>query len=120
MAMEMTACSPSITFHLRKAHTLDLPQRTRPTQHSADIRQDRFGPQSPTPFPFYHQNTKTSTISTLLGPKENTYDHTHWKTRDPVRSPIDKPVRARLVVGSVTTSESLVLYVFLVATHLSF
>ena len=42
----------------------------------------------------------------------NTYDHTHWKTRDPVRSPIDKPVRARLVVGSVTTSESLVLYVF--------
>ena len=42
-----------------------------------------------------------------------TYDHTHWKTRDPVRSPIDKPVRARLVVGSVTTSESLVLYVFL-------
>ena len=42
----------------------------------------------------------------------STYDHTHWKTRDPVRSPIDKPVRARLVVGSVTTSESLVLYVF--------
>ena len=41
-----------------------------------------------------------------------TYDHTHWKIRDPVRSPIDKPVRARLVVGSVTTSESLVLYVF--------
>ncbi|KAK0620964.1 hypothetical protein B0T14DRAFT_587877, partial [Immersiella caudata] len=43
----------------------------------------------------------------------NTYDHTHWKTRDPVRSPIDKPVRAGLVVGSVTTSESPVLYVFL-------
>ena len=43
-----------------------------------------------------------------------TYDHTHWKTRDPVRSPIDKPVRARLVVGSVTTSESLVLYVLFV------
>ena len=41
-----------------------------------------------------------------------TYDHTHWRTRDPVRSPIDKSVRARLVVGSVTTSESLVLYVF--------
>ncbi|KAL2756869.1 hypothetical protein ACRALDRAFT_208783, partial [Sodiomyces alcalophilus JCM 7366] len=34
-----------------------------------------------------------------------TYDHTHWKARDPVRSPIDKPVRAGLVVGSVTTSE---------------
>jgi hypothetical protein len=44
-------------------------------------------------------------------PQIVTYDHTHWKARDPVRSPIDKPVRARLVVGSVTTSESLVLYV---------
>ena len=41
-----------------------------------------------------------------------TYDHTHWKTRDPVRTLIDKPMRARLVVGSMTTSESLVLYVF--------
>lgn len=39
---------------------------------------------------------------------------THRKTRDPVRSSIDKPLNARLVVGSVTTSESLVLYVFLV------
>ena len=46
-------------------------------------------------------------------PLAATYDHTHWRTRDPVRSPIDKPVRARLVVGSVTTSESLVLYVFM-------
>ncbi len=34
------------------------------------------------------------------------------QTRDPVRSPIDKPVRAKLVAGSVTTSESLVLLVF--------
>jgi hypothetical protein len=50
--------------------------------------------------------------STKLPPYTITYDHTHWSTRDPVRSPIDKPVRARLVVGSVTTSESLVLYVF--------
>ncbi|KAI3333122.1 hypothetical protein F4824DRAFT_473274 [Ustulina deusta] len=41
-----------------------------------------------------------------------TYDHTHWRTRDPVCSPIDKPMRAKLVVGSVTTSESLVLGVF--------
>ena len=47
-----------------------------------------------------------------------TYDHTHWRTRDPVRSPIDKPARARLVVGSVTTSESLVLYVFCPITKL--
>ncbi|KAK1991521.1 hypothetical protein LX36DRAFT_735285, partial [Colletotrichum falcatum] len=44
-------------------------------------------------------------------PKAVTYDHTHRRTRDPVRSPIDKPVRAGLVVGSVTTSEYLVLYV---------
>ena len=41
----------------------------------------------------------------------STYDHNHWKARDPVCSPIDKPVSARSVVGSVTTSESLVLYV---------
>ena len=40
------------------------------------------------------------------------YDHRHQKTRDPVRSPLDKLATARLVVGSVTTSESLVLYVF--------
>ena len=52
-------------------------------------------------------------INSKLKQLSNTYDHTHWRTRDPVRSPIDKPVRARLVVGSVTTSESLVLYVFL-------
>jgi hypothetical protein len=32
--------------------------------------------------------------------------------RSPVRSPIDKPVRGGLVVGSVTTSESPLLYVF--------
>ncbi|KAK3692681.1 hypothetical protein B0T22DRAFT_22334 [Podospora appendiculata] len=42
-----------------------------------------------------------------------TYDHTHLRTRHPVRSALDKQVRARLVVGWVTTSESLVLYVFL-------
>src|SRR4051794_24240362 len=44
----------------------------------------------------------------LIPTRPNTYDHRHWKTRDPVRSPIDKPATARLVVGSVTTSESLV------------
>ena len=37
-----------------------------------------------------------------------------WKARDPVRSPLDKPLTAALVVGSVTTSESVVLYVFAV------
>ncbi|UQC74736.1 uncharacterized protein CLUP02_01388 [Colletotrichum lupini] len=41
-------------------------------------------------------------------PQSTTYGHTHWKIRDPVRSPIDKPMRAGLVVGSVTTSEYLV------------
>ena len=43
----------------------------------------------------------------------NTYDHSLWRTRDPVRSPIDKPESAELVVGSVTTGESSVLYVFI-------
>ncbi|KAJ9161214.1 hypothetical protein NKR19_g2479 [Coniochaeta hoffmannii] len=41
-----------------------------------------------------------------------TYGHRRLKTRDPVRSPIDKQAIARLVLGWVTTGESLVLYVF--------
>ncbi|KAH9226079.1 hypothetical protein K456DRAFT_1934172 [Colletotrichum gloeosporioides 23] len=41
----------------------------------------------------------------------NTCGHTQWKTRDPVRSPNDKPLRAGVVVGSVTTGECLVLHV---------
>jgi hypothetical protein len=41
----------------------------------------------------------------------NTYDHNLQNARDPVRSPIDKLASAGLVVGSVTTSESPVLYV---------
>ena len=40
------------------------------------------------------------------------YDQRLWKARDPVRSPIDKPETARLVVGWGTTSEFLVLYVY--------
>ncbi|KAI0448711.1 hypothetical protein F5B21DRAFT_496710 [Xylaria acuta] len=28
-----------------------------------------------------------------------TYDHTHWRTRDPVRSPIDKLVRGSYSVA---------------------
>ena len=52
------------------------------------------------------------------------YDHRCWRIRDPVRSPIDKPATARLVVGSLTTSESLVLCVFFAFAsfflHLSF
>ena len=34
-------------------------------------------------------------------------NHTHWRAQDPIRSPMDKPVRGTLVVRSVTTSESL-------------
>jgi hypothetical protein len=43
----------------------------------------------------------------------STYDHSFQRTRDPVRSPIDKLESDRLVVGWVTTSESLLLYVLL-------
>jgi hypothetical protein len=40
-----------------------------------------------------------------------TYGHRRLRTRDPVRSPIDKQAIARLVLGWVTTGESLVSYV---------
>ena len=60
---------------------------------------------------------KKGGLSTVLRRDSSTYDHTIWKTRDPVRSPLVKPDRAGLVVGSVTTSESPVLYVL---TFLSF
>ena len=45
--------------------------------------------------------------------KTSTYDHRVWKTGLPVRSAVLKPHAGRLVVGWVTTSESLLLYVFL-------
>jgi hypothetical protein len=48
----------------------------------------------------------------------NTYDHRFEKIRDPVRSPLVKLGTGRLVVGSVTTSESLLLYVFFLAFFL--
>src|SRR4051812_37064876 len=57
---------------------------------------------------------------TIVRAVVDTYDHTHWKARDPVRSPIDKPVRAGPVVGWVTTSESPVLYVFFFGDPLFF
>src|SRR6478609_4852227 len=41
-----------------------------------------------------------------------TYDHRCMKAWDPVRSPLIKHVTGRLVVGSVTTSEYRLLYVF--------
>ena len=40
------------------------------------------------------------------------HGHTQWKIRHPVRSALDRPLRVELVVGSVTTSESSMLYVF--------
>ena len=48
-----------------------------------------------------------------------TYDHILLNTRDPVRSPIYKQQRAELVLGSVTTWESSVLYVLCFAPALS-
>jgi hypothetical protein len=52
------------------------------------------------------------TILGALRTLSSTYDHRCLKARDPVRSPIDKQTIARLVLGWVTTGESLVLYVF--------
>jgi hypothetical protein len=46
-----------------------------------------------------------------LATSTSTYDHRYQRTRDPVRSPIDKLVIVRLVLGWVTTGESLMLYV---------
>jgi hypothetical protein len=45
-------------------------------------------------------------------PSPSTYGHRQQKTGHPVRSAIHKLLIGRLVVGSVTTSESLLLYVF--------
>ena len=42
----------------------------------------------------------------------STYDHRLRRIGHPVRSAIHKPQIGRLVVGWVTTSESLLLYVF--------
>ncbi|KAK6825613.1 hypothetical protein PG987_013107 [Apiospora arundinis] len=59
--------------------------------------------------------TRSTRILRLYTPKTSetiTYDHILLNTRDPVRSPIYKQQRAELVLGSVTTWESSVLYVF--------
>jgi hypothetical protein len=50
-------------------------------------------------------------LSLFLG-ISSTYDHRVWRTGLPVRSAVLKPHAGRLVVGWVTTSESLLLYVF--------
>ncbi|PWY76012.1 hypothetical protein BO94DRAFT_605194, partial [Aspergillus sclerotioniger CBS 115572] len=49
----------------------------------------------------------------------STYDHRVWRTGLPVRSAVLKPHAGRLVVGWVTTSESLLLYVFLLVHLIS-
>ena len=56
-------------------------------------------------------SAKKASIYTTFAPLPSTYDHRQWKIRDPVCSPIDKPLTGRLVVGSVTTSEHRLLYV---------
>lgn len=48
----------------------------------------------------------------LFKVRHSTYDHRVWKTGLPVRSAILKPHAGWLVVGWVTTSESRLLYVF--------
>ncbi|KAJ5952827.1 L-lysine 2-3-aminomutase [Penicillium vulpinum] len=45
----------------------------------------------------------------------STYDHRVWKTGLPVRSAVLKPHAGELVVGWVTTSESSLLYVFVLS-----
>jgi hypothetical protein len=49
----------------------------------------------------------------------STYDHRVWKTGLPVRSAVLKPHAGWLVVGWVTTSESQLLYVFLLISRFS-
>ncbi|OJJ70207.1 hypothetical protein ASPBRDRAFT_652258 [Aspergillus brasiliensis CBS 101740] len=55
---------------------------------------------------------------TLSNMVSSTYDHRVWKTGLPVRSAVLKPHAGRLVVGWVTTSESLLLYVFILLSCL--
>jgi hypothetical protein len=51
--------------------------------------------------PFYTRPNIKTTISTPFLPQTVTYDHRHRKTRDPVRSPIDKPVIGRLSIRAI-------------------
>ena len=62
---------------------------------------------------FSVEHIKVSMNITLLQKKTGTYDHRVWRTGLPVRSAVLKPHAGRLVVGWVTTSESLLLYVFI-------
>jgi hypothetical protein len=62
------------------------------------------------PPPHKHLSPK---LYTRIPTTTNTYDQSLQRIRDPVRSPLVKLKSAGLVVGSVTTSDSPVLYVFL-------
>ena len=55
--------------------------------------------------------SRNSYLWTEIDQWTSTYDHRLRKTGHPVRSAIHKPQIGRLVVGWVTTSESLLLYV---------
>jgi hypothetical protein len=57
-------------------------------------------------------NTTIVKDITCFGEMVNTYDHRLRRIGHPVRSAIHKPQIGRLVVGWVTTSEYLLLYVF--------
>ncbi len=59
-------------------------------------------------------------IIVILCSQTTTYDHTYWKIRDHVRSPLVKPVTVGVVVGSVTTSECPMLYVSLFVRYFFF
>jgi hypothetical protein len=65
--------------------------------------------QSLSNFPHHHQLLLIMTPKTAL---PFTYDHRLRRNGHPVRSAIHKPQIGRLVVGWVTTSEYLLLYVF--------
>ncbi|KUM60803.1 hypothetical protein ACN42_g6326 [Penicillium freii] len=59
-----------------------------------------------------HAGGLSSHVNFLIHTYHNTYDHRVWKTGLPVRSAVLKPHAGELVVGWVTTSESSLLYVF--------
>ncbi|KAJ5300764.1 uncharacterized protein N7443_005766 [Penicillium atrosanguineum] len=63
--------------------------------------------QDPNPIPIHPWVLVLYTIP--VEGRVSTYDHRVWRTGLPVRSAVLKPHAGRLVVGWVTTSESLLL-----------
>ena len=70
-----------------------------------------MGPTHPVPDPRF-MNLKLCWFKYLISWIAVTYDHRLRRIGHPVRSAIHKPQIGRLVVGWVTTSEYLLLYVF--------